>query len=265
MEVEQWKVWSCENYSRVMELNIIQIHQVVIKVRKKNKAGQRHNSGGRYGAGAFYIGLGKTTLMECHVSWLRKLALWIWIPWQVYFLAYTKDAILAKSNNNQTRKDFPLQKKILEPQISKTSKRVEARTDVQSFSDAAPLLQIVPSPESPAVLQSNLSVAEGGGPSGWASPTAASGWETLVDSQGQRIAAGGPPPLTELLPQQASTKSRWRLGRDPIAIKESPSAELQLLDHGPPSTRPTLEREMPRTDGRVRPWASLPAELASHS
>jgi len=29
-----------------MELNIIQIHQVVIKVRKKNKAGQRHNSGG---------------------------------------------------------------------------------------------------------------------------------------------------------------------------------------------------------------------------
>ncbi|MXQ80787.1 hypothetical protein E5288_WYG009093 [Bos mutus] len=34
--------------------------------------------------------------------------------------AWSQDAILAKSNN-QTRKDFPLQKKILEPQISKTS------------------------------------------------------------------------------------------------------------------------------------------------
>lgn len=32
-----------------MDLNIIQIHQVVIKVGKKNKAGQRHNSGGRWG------------------------------------------------------------------------------------------------------------------------------------------------------------------------------------------------------------------------
>lgn len=55
------------------------------------------------------------------------------------------------------------------------------------------------------------------------------------------------------------------LGGTLKAIKEFPSAELQLLDHRPLSPRTNLEREMPRTEGRVRVGVSLPAELASHS